>query len=109
MDIIKLRNAVIAAIDESSIKAKNDKECFCACVEYSKYEAQETLEVEFYTRDNETTVFYTFYLDCKNHEISVTRRYQSESRTSVLVYSKAIEELKNEFNKIGVEFNGEYI
>ncbi|MCQ2486099.1 MAG: hypothetical protein MJ168_12300 [Clostridia bacterium] len=109
MDIIKLRNAVIAAIDESSIKAKNGKECFCACVEYSKFEHQETLEITFYTDDNENTVFYAFHHDFKNHEISVTRRYQSESRTSSLIYSKAIEELRNEFKKIGVNFDGKYI
>lgn len=109
MDIIKLRNAVIAAIDESSIKAKNDKECFCACVEYSKFEHQETLEITFYTEDNEKTAFYAFHHDCKNHEISAVRRYQSESRTSSLICSVAVEEIRNEFKKIGVNFDGKYI
>lgn len=108
MDIIKLRNAVLDAIDRSSVKARDDEEYFCACVEYSKYEAHETLEVNFYNHGN-STVFYTLAHDYNKNGVSATRRYEEESEYTEIGWGKAIEELRNEFKKIGVEFDGKYI
>lgn len=107
MKLIELRNAVTAAIDASSIMPREEDEYFCASVEYSKFEYQETLEVNFYTHGDDS-VFYTFRHRYDEEKISVSRRYQNEATINI-VFSEAIEDLKNEFNKIGVEFDGKYL
>lgn len=108
MDIIKLRNAVTAAIDASSIMSREEDEYFCACVEYSKFEYHETLDVNFYTHDD-GSVFYTLSHDFGRKEIAVSRRYEGGTKATELTYSKGIEEIRNEFKKIGVNFDGKYI
>ena len=108
MKLIELRNAVIAAIDASSIMSKAEDEYFCANFEYSKFEYHETLEVNFYTH-GDSSVFYTLEHDFGRKKIAATRRYEGETERTELTYSKAIEELKKEFNKIGVEFDGKYL
>lgn len=108
MKLIELRNAVTAAIDASSIMPRGEDEYFCASVEYSKFEYQETLEVNFYTHGDDS-VFYAFRQDYDEKEVSVGRRYQYEATSRIIFFSKAIEELKKEFNKIGVEFDGKYL
>lgn len=110
MKLIELRNAVTAAIDASSImpRGEDDDEYFCASVEYSKFEYQETLEVNFYTHGDDS-VFYEFRQGYDEEKISVGRRYQYEATRRSIIFNKAIEDLKNKFNKIGVEFDGKYL
>ena len=108
MKLIELRNAVIAAIDASSIMPKAEDEYFCANVEYSKFEYHETLDVNFYTH-GEYSAFYTLVHYFGGKGIAATRRYEGEAGRTELTCSKAIEELKKEFNKIGVEFDGKYL
>ena len=108
MKLIELRNAVIAAIDASSILSREEDEYFCASVDYSKFECHETLEVNFYTY-GDGTVFYTLEHDFDRKKIAATRRYERETKATELTCSKAIEELKKEFNKMGVEFDGKYL
>lgn len=101
-DIIKLRNEIISIIDECSIASRSDDEYFCASVEYTKYEYHEVLEVNFYTR-NDNTVFYTFDHDFDKEEIAVDRRYENEETRTNIIFSEAIEDLKNKFRKLGVK------
>ena len=108
MKLIELRNAVTAAIDASSIMSRAEDEYFCASVEYSKFEYHETLEVNFYTHDD-SSVFYTLEHDFERKKIAATRRCEGETERTVLTYSKALKELRNNLNKIGVNFNGEYL
>lgn len=108
MKLIELRNAVTAAIDASSIMPREEDEYFCASVEYSKFEYQETLEVNFYTHGDDS-VFYEFRQGYNEEEISVGRRYQFEATRRSIIFSKAIEELRNNFEKMGVKFDGKYL
>ena len=108
MKLIELRNAVTAAIDASSIMSKAEDEYFCASVEYTKFEHHETLEVNFYTHGDDS-VFYTLEHDFDRKKIAASRRYEVETEATELTCSKAIEELKKEFNKMGVEFDGKYL
>lgn len=109
MDIIKLRNATLDAIDRSSIKAENNEECFCVSIAYDRFELMEILEVNFYMDSDKYTVFYTFRHDYSKEDITVERRYQTENSRTGIVYSKAINELSNNFEKMGVKFDGKYL
>ena len=108
MDILKLRNEIIAAIDKSRIKARNEDDYFCASVEHSTFEHHDTLEVNFYTH-SPNTVFYTFEQNKGERDISVNRRYEKETENISLGCSEAMEEIRNNFKKMGVEFDGKYI
>lgn len=103
IDIKNIRNAVIAAIDSSNIILSEKNEYFCASVEYSKFEYHEILEVNFYTHGDDS-VFYDLEHDLDEKKIAVSKRYGGETERTELTYSKAMEEFRNEFNKIGVDF-----
>lgn len=107
MNLIKLRNAVIAAIDSSSITREVDG-YFCASVEYSKFKYHEVLEVNFYT-EGDGSIFYDLEHDFDGNKIAVWRRYGGETERTELTYSEAMKEFRNEFNKIGANFDGKYI
>ena len=104
MDILKLRDAITEAIDKTDVKGDTPEENFCVSVDFSKFKHSIYLAVRFQSDTSSSTIRF----DRAFGSMSV-RIFHDEGDIPGTSIEVGLEEIRNNFKKMGVEFNGEYL
>lgn len=104
MDILKLRDAVTAAIDKAEVKGDTPEENFCVSVDFSKFKHSIYLAVRFQSDTSSSTIRFDRAFGSMN-----VRIFHDEGDIPGTSIEVGLEEIRNNFKKMGVEFDGKYI
>lgn len=104
MDILKLRDDVIAAIDKTEVKGDTPEEYFSVNVDFIKFKHSLYLAVRFQSDTSSSTVRFDKAFGSIN--VRIFHDDDDIPGTSIEV---GLEEIRNNFKKMGVEFDGKYI